>query len=59
MIAINTSALMAAVLDEPAAEACSTALAEAAAIIISAAMIADRRRAPQPRSCHGTADPWM
>ncbi len=41
MIAVDTSALMAVVLDEPAAEACSTALAEAAAIVISAGTMAE------------------
>jgi ribonuclease VapC len=41
MIAVDTSALMAVVLDEPAAEACSAALAEAAAIIVSAGTVAE------------------
>jgi ribonuclease VapC len=41
MIAVDTSALMAVVLDEPAAEACSTALSEAAAIIVSAGTLAE------------------
>ncbi len=41
MIAVDTSALMAVVLDEPTAETCSTALAEAAAIIISAGTMAE------------------
>jgi len=41
MIAVDTSALMAVVLDEQAAAACSTALAEAPAIVISAATMAE------------------
>jgi ribonuclease VapC len=41
VIVVDTSALMAVVLDEPAAEACSTALAEAAAIVVSAATVAE------------------
>lgn len=50
MIAVDTSALMAVVLDEPAAEVWSTALAEAAAIIISATTMAEaRRREGAPR----------
>jgi hypothetical protein len=64
MIAVDTSALMAVVLDEPAAEACSTALSEAAAIIVSAGTFGgspDRRRSPQCWSGHGTVDPgaWL
>jgi len=41
MIAVDTSALMAVVLDEHAADACSTALADAAAIAISAGTLAE------------------
>ena len=41
MIAVDTSALMAVVLDEPAAEACGTVLAEAAGVIILAGTLAE------------------
>jgi len=41
VIAVDTSALMAVVLDEPAAQACCTTLTAAAAIIISAGTMAE------------------
>ena len=50
MIAVDTSALMAIILDEPAAARCRNVLAEADAILISAAtlaealVVADRRK---------------
>ena len=37
MIVVDTSALMAVVLDEPAAAACSEVIAQADAIVVSAA----------------------
>ena len=41
MIAVDTSALMAILLDEPDAQACMAALAEAATIMISAGTLAE------------------
>ena len=41
MIAVDASALMAIVLDEPAADACADALARATALVISAATVAE------------------
>lgn len=41
MIAVDTSALMAIALDEPAAEACSQAIEKASGFVISAATLAE------------------
>jgi len=41
VIVVDTSALMAIVLDEPSAEACMTAIARADALLISAGTVAD------------------
>ena len=64
MIVVDTSALMAVVLDEPDAEACSEVLASAddiADLGRHARGGADRRRAPTGRRYDGTAGPrpWL